>query len=118
MAGCSGGGVQAAYLGALDDRIGAASIACYTSTLAVDYRPSALGGGGGPAEGEQQWGPFVGLDAAGTGTLSGGAGAPPTGKAGTGTGMHIGLDKPDLLVARAPLPTQVLLTDADQYFPH
>ena len=97
VAGCSGGGVQAAYLGALDERIGAASVACYTSTLAADFKPSSLGGGGGPAEGEQQWGPFVGL-------MHG--------------GEALGLDKPDLLVARAPLPTQVLLTTRDQYFPH
>jgi hypothetical protein len=84
VAGCSGGGVQAAYLGALDDRLVAASIACYTSTLTVDYAPSAglpFIGGGGPAEGEQQWGPVVGV-----GTK---------------------LDKPDLLTIRAPRPTQV-----------
>ena len=130
VAGCSGGGVQAAYLGALDPRIGAASIACYTSTLAVDYKPSAQGGGGGPAEGEQQWGPFVGLNAlalaqdrAGTGTrrgtstAAGGGGGGRTGLVAGTSASLIGLDKPDLLVARAPLPTQVLLTDADQYFP-
>ena len=76
--------MQAAYLGALDDRLVAASIACYTSTLTVDYAPSAglpFIGGGGPAEGEQQWGPVVGV-----GTK---------------------LDKPDLLTIRAPRPTQV-----------
>ena len=63
VAGCSGGGVQSAYLGSIDERLVAASIACYTSTLAVDYAPStglSFIGGGGPAEGEQQWGPWVG----------------------------------------------------------
>ena len=95
VAGCSGGGVQSAYLGAIDERLVAASIACYTSTLTVDYAPSVglpFIGGGGPAEGEQQWGPFVG------------AGSTK-------------LDKPDLLTVRAPKPTQVLLTTRDQYFP-
>eukprot|EP01047_Picozoa_sp_COSAG01_P053576 COSAG01_NODE_5758_length_4053_cov_12.093576_6_plen_87_part_00 len=66
------------------------SVACYMSTLTIDYRPSTStpipNGGGGPAEGEQEWGPFVGL-----------------------------LDKPDLLQVRAPRPTQVLLTTRDQY---
>jgi dienelactone hydrolase len=92
VAGCSGGGVQSAYIGASDERIVAASIACYTSTLKVDYAPSKglpFIGGGGPAEGEQQWGPFV----------------------------ADGLDKPDLIEVRAPKPTQVLLTTRDQYFP-
>ena len=92
VAGCSGGGVQTAYLGAMDDRIVAASIACYSSTIRVDYAPSGIGGGGGPAEGEQQWGP----------SMVGGAAL---------------LDKPDLLQIRAPKPTQVLLTTRDQYFP-
>eukprot|EP01052_Picozoa_sp_SAG31_P025630 SAG31_NODE_2257_length_6072_cov_3.006864_3_plen_590_part_00 len=94
VAGCSGGGVQSAYIGAIDERLTAASIACYTSTLTVDYAPSTglpFTGGGGPAEGEQQWGPWV------------------------GTGAK--LDKPDLLTVRAPRPTQVLLTTRDQYFP-
>ena len=93
VAGCSGGGVQAAYIAALDPRIHAASIACYTSTFAVDFAPAAgvpgvAVGGGGQPEGEQQWGPWLG--------------ATPT------------LDKPDLLVARAPRPTQVLLTTSVQ----
>ena len=91
VAGCSGGGVQTAYIGALDERLAAVSIACYTSTLTVDYKPSTApipNGGGGPAEGEQEWGPWVGA----------------------------GLDKPDLLQVRAPRPTQVLLTTRDQYF--
>ena len=92
VAGCSGGGVQTAYLGAVDDRIVAASIACYSSTIRVDYAPSGMGGGGGPAEGEQQWGPSMVAGAA-------------------------LLDKPDLLQIRAPKPTQVLLTTRDQYFP-
>ena len=35
VAGCSGGGTQSSYLGAMDDRIAAASIACYTSTFKV-----------------------------------------------------------------------------------
>ena len=39
VAGCSGGGVQSAYLGSIDERLIAASIACYTSTLTVDYAP-------------------------------------------------------------------------------
>ena len=94
VAGCSGGGVQSAYLGAMDDRLASASIACYTSVLKVDYAPShglPFIGGGGPAEGEQQWGPWVG-------------------------GAN-GLDKPDLVQIRAPKPTQVLLTTRDQYFP-
>jgi len=90
VAGCSGGGTQTAYISAMDPRVAASSIACYESTLMVDYAPSP-GGGGGPAEGEQQWGPYVG-------------------------GGSILLDKPDLLVARAPRPTQVLLTTEDQYF--
>ena len=59
VAGCSGGGVQAAYISAMDDRVSAASIACYESTLTVDYAPTSAGGGGGPAEGEQQWEPFT-----------------------------------------------------------
>ena len=50
VAGCSGGGVQSAYLGSVDERLVAASIACYTSTLTVDYAPSTglsfIGGGG------------------------------------------------------------------------
>ena len=50
VAGCSGGGVQSAYLGSIDGRLIAASIACYTSTLTVDYAPSTglsfIGGGG------------------------------------------------------------------------
>ena len=94
VAGCSGGGVQSAYIGSIDERLVAASIACYTSILTVDYAPSTglpFIGGGGPAEGEQQWGPLVA-----TGTM---------------------LDKPDLLTIRAPRATQVLLTTRDQYFP-
>ena len=50
-------------------------------------------GGGGPADGEQTWGPHV------------------------ATGTAVGLDKPDLLVARSPRPTQVLLTSWDTCFP-
>ena len=99
VAGCSGGGVQTAYLGAVDPRMRVVSVACYTSTLTVDYRPGStsqegnksLAGGGGPAEGEQQFGPWVG--------------AAPL------------LDKPDLVQIRAPQPTQILLTTRDQYFP-
>lgn len=37
VTGCSGGGTQSAYLGAADPRIKAASIACYMSTMKVDY---------------------------------------------------------------------------------
>ena len=50
-------------------------------------------GGGGPADGEQTWGPAVGL------------------------GTAVGLDKPDLLQIRAPRPSQILLTTEDQCFP-
>lgn len=35
VAGCSGGGTQASYIGAMDPRIQAASIACYISTFRV-----------------------------------------------------------------------------------
>ena len=37
VTGCSRGGTQASYLGAVDPRIKAASIACYMSTMKVDY---------------------------------------------------------------------------------
>jgi hypothetical protein len=37
VCGCSGGGTQASYLGAVDKRIKAASIACYMSTFETDY---------------------------------------------------------------------------------
>jgi hypothetical protein len=64
-AGCSGGGTQTAYFAAVDERVSAASTACYTSTFIVDYAPhtpesNALDngtetswplGGGGPADG-------------------------------------------------------------------
>ena len=33
VCGCSGGGTQSSYLGAVDSRIKAASIACYMSTF-------------------------------------------------------------------------------------
>jgi hypothetical protein len=64
-------------------------------------------GGGGPAEGEQQWGPFVGsvVASAGAGAGAGGAGA------GVATATTL-LDKPDLLTVRVPRPTQVLLSGA------
>lgn len=101
VAGCSGGGTQAAYFAAVDARAMVASVACYMSTFAVDYAPSLPKdtmaqwplGGGGPAEGEQTWGPAVGL------------------------GTAVGLDKPDLLQIRAPRPSQILLTTEDQCFP-
>ena len=35
--GCSGGGTQASYLGSMDPRIKAVSIACYMSTFETDY---------------------------------------------------------------------------------
>jgi hypothetical protein len=102
-AGCSGGGTQTAYIASIDQRVYAASIACYTSSFVVDYAPMSPPsivdnagiesswplGGGGPADGEQTW----------------------------GAALHLGLDKPDLLIARAPKPTQVLLTSWDQCFP-
>ena len=37
VCGCSGGGTQSSYLGAVDARIKAASIACYMSTFETDY---------------------------------------------------------------------------------
>ena len=37
VCGCSGGGTQSSYLGAVDGRIKAASIACYMSTFETDY---------------------------------------------------------------------------------
>ena len=37
VAGCSGGGTQAAYFAAVDARAMVASVACYMSTFAVDY---------------------------------------------------------------------------------
>ena len=106
-AGCSGGGTQTAYFASVDDRVVTASVACYTSTFIVDYAPKSPDsvaldngtetswplGGGGPADGEQTWGPHV------------------------STGTSAGLDKPDLLVARSPKPTQVLLTTWDTCFP-
>ena len=49
--GCSGGGTQASYLGAADPRIKAASIACYMSTMKVDYEYVY----GGEYDGEQTW---------------------------------------------------------------
>lgn len=60
VAGCSGGGTQAAYFAAVDPRAMVASVGCYMSTFA-DYAPSLPEdtlsqwplGGGGPADGEQ-----------------------------------------------------------------
>ena len=51
MVGCSGGGTQSSYLGAMDSRIKAASMACYISTKEIDYLWNAGGGG----DGEQTW---------------------------------------------------------------
>lgn len=51
VVGCSGGGTQASYLGAMDPRVKAASIACYLSTKEIDM----LWKGGGGADGEQTW---------------------------------------------------------------
>ena len=61
VAGCSGGGTQAAYFAAVDPRAMVASVGCHMSTFAVDYAPSLPEdtlsqwplGGGGPADGEQ-----------------------------------------------------------------
>ena len=50
MTGCSGGGTQTAYLSSVDERIQAASVACYSSAFEVDF---AWGGSG--ADAEQQW---------------------------------------------------------------
>lgn len=58
--GCSGGGTQTAYVGAMDDRVKAASMACYMSTFAIDRAWAP----GGKSDGEQSWahGVFMGLD--------------------------------------------------------
>jgi dienelactone hydrolase len=85
VVGCSGGGTQSSYLAAMDPRVKAASIACYTSTFEIDR----LWAAGGKSDGEQTW-PH---------------------------GIHLGLDKPDLLEVRANLSTQVLVTTADTCFP-
>jgi dienelactone hydrolase len=51
VCGCSGGGTQSSYLGSVDKRIKAASIACYMSTLETDYNYNY----GGEYDGEQTW---------------------------------------------------------------
>eukprot|EP01079_Euglenida_sp_SAG-EU17-18_P005006 gene5006-900_t len=51
VTGCSGGGTQSAYLAAADPRVKAASIACYMSTMPVDYAYVY----GGEYDGEQTW---------------------------------------------------------------
>ena len=51
VCGCSGGGTQTAYLGSVDPRIKAVSIACYMSTFEVDYSYAY----GGQYDGEQTW---------------------------------------------------------------
>ena len=60
VVGCSGGGTQSSYLGAMDSRVKAASMACYISTKEIDMLWNAGGGG----DGEQTWphGIFNGLD--------------------------------------------------------
>lgn len=62
VVGCSGGGTQSSYLGAMDPRVKAASVACYMSSFEVD-RLWAAGGG---SDGEQTWprGVALGLDKA------------------------------------------------------
>lgn len=49
MTGCSGGGTQTAYLSAVDKRIQAASVACYSSSFEVDFAWQ------GSADAEQVW---------------------------------------------------------------
>jgi hypothetical protein len=80
VVGCSGGGTQSSYLGAMDPRVKAASMACYMSTFEIDR----LWAAGGASDGEQTW----------------------------PQGVVKGLDKPDLLEARAAdgMATQVLIT--------
>ena len=51
VTGCSGGGTQSSYLGSVDKRIKAASIACYMSTFETDYNYNY----GGEYDGEQTW---------------------------------------------------------------
>lgn len=51
VVGCSGGGTQSSYLGAMDARVKAASMACYISTKEIDMLWNAGGGG----DGEQTW---------------------------------------------------------------
>lgn len=83
VVGCSGGGAITAYLGAVDNRVGVVSIACYFSTLAEELERGTCN-----YDAEQIiWGQ-----------------------------ARLGLDKPDLLVARAPRPGIVILT-TDDCFP-
>eukprot|EP00445_Apocalathium_hangoei_P074989 CAMPEP_0204162094 /NCGR_PEP_ID=MMETSP0361-20130328/35273_1 /ASSEMBLY_ACC=CAM_ASM_000343 /TAXON_ID=268821 /ORGANISM="Scrippsiella Hangoei, Strain SHTV-5" /LENGTH=447 /DNA_ID=CAMNT_0051118631 /DNA_START=124 /DNA_END=1465 /DNA_ORIENTATION=- len=78
--GCSGGGMLTAYLAAVDERVRAAAIACYFSTLSQELEKGTCN-----YDAEQIiWGQ-----------------------------ARLGLDKPDLLAARAPRPTVVLLTSHD-----
>lgn len=51
VCGCSGGGMAAAYIGSVDPRVKAVSIACYMSTQQVDYEYEY----GGAIDGEQTW---------------------------------------------------------------
>eukprot|EP00971_Amphidinium_carterae_P293527 5827509-Amphidinium_carterae.1 len=74
VVGCSGGGMLTAYLAAVDERVQAASIACYFSTQTAE-----LASGSCNYDAEQiLW-----------------------------RQATLNVDKPDLLVSRAPKPTQV-----------
>lgn len=80
VVGCSGGGTMTAYLGAVDDRVTAAVVACYFSTLGRELEEGTCN-----YDAEQIiW----------------------------GMAKH-GIDKPDLLRARAPKATAILLTSHD-----
>eukprot|EP01047_Picozoa_sp_COSAG01_P030175 COSAG01_NODE_2095_length_8411_cov_3.964611_2_plen_486_part_00 len=132
VCGCSGGGTQASYLGAVDKRIKAASIACYMSTFETDYNYNY----GGEVRTLSMWRPpspassFLTVKEAFRGftvsysnlrsvlsVLWGGGGLQYDGEQTWPLAATMSLDKPDLVEVRAPKPTQVLLTTEDNCFP-